>query len=70
MRDAIKLLVKVFDCPWGVSEEIYEGTSAFVLNNMGACAAQVFVNAVNATDGCFYISEGTAESLFNEMEAA
>ena len=67
-NEIIKMLVRGFDCPHGVSEVMYDGVVRLITQEWGMESAAIFVEKVQATDDAFYLWEGEVEGLLEEME--
>lgn len=68
LHTATVLLIESFDSDFGQSEKTYEAAIKHIDNDYGHKVAAIFDNAVNSTDGAFYIREGMADIIVEAME--
>lgn len=68
--DTIRTLIRSLDDDDGVSETAYDDIYNAVCDEYGEEAGAILSNAVEATDGAFYIEEGSADELIASIENA
>lgn len=63
----LKELIFAFDCDDGLPESVFNHARIMISATLGEDAAAVFINYIDATDGMFYLKEGTASDCWNDI---
>ena len=63
----LQQLVKSFDHAYGLPGDAYEATLELINDILGEKSASVFRDAIKATDGGYYLSEGSGEAVWQAI---